>query len=150
MPTTAVDDPDTSLSGVELLLTKVRRRSFPDRSGQTLGLTWAAYRDDSGLKVYVMKNGDLLRRPDLRLGRHRRYRYHRAEDEQGLEALLWRLYWRERDPERPLEELQSYVRKETNRRCRKEQYQQRHDAWMERQTVQSERRPGGGTMNWIS
>jgi hypothetical protein len=101
MPTTAVDDPDTSLSGVELLLTKVRRRSFADRSGQTLGLTWAAYRDDSGLKVYVMKKGDLLRRPDLRLGRHRRYRYHRAEDEQGLEALLWRLYWRERDPERP-------------------------------------------------
>jgi hypothetical protein len=75
MPTTAVDDPDTSLSGVELLLTKVRRRSFADRSGQTLGLTWAAYRDDSGLKVYVMKKGDLLRRPDLRLGRHRRYRY---------------------------------------------------------------------------
>jgi hypothetical protein len=139
-----------SAHGVERLLTKVRQRSFPDRSGRSLGLAWAAWRDETGYKVYVLgSGGDLLKRTLLRSRRRRRVQWHRAGSEEGILGVLWKLYWRTYDPERPLEELQSYIRKETNRRCRHEQYQQRHDAWLKRQTVRTERRPGGGTMNWI-
>jgi len=142
--------PGTDLAGLDLLLSQIYRRSFPDLSGRDLGLVWAAYRDEQGYKVYVLgKDGDLLTRLSLRRDQTRRYKWHRAETEDEILNTLWKLYARQRDPETPLEDLQEWVRKETNRRCRHEQYQQRHDAWMERQTVQTEERRGGGTMNWI-
>jgi hypothetical protein len=144
------DRPGTELEGLDLLLSQIYRRSFPDFSGRDLGLVWAAYRDENGFKVYVLGgDGDLLTRTLLRSRRRRRVQWHRAGSEHEILDVLWKLYWRTHDPERPLEDLQEWVRKETNRRCRHEQYQQRHDAWMERQTVQTEERRGGGTMNWI-
>jgi hypothetical protein len=142
--------PGTELEGLDLLLSQIYRRSFPDLSGRDLGLVWAAYRDDHGFKVYVQNsNGDLLTRLSLRRDRTKRYKWHRAETEDEILDTLWKLYARQRDPETPLEDLQEWVRKETNRKCRKEQYQQRHEAWLGSQSVHTERHPSGGTMNWI-
>jgi hypothetical protein len=141
--------PGTELEGLDLLLSQIYRRSFPDLSGCDLGLVWAAYRDEQGYKVYALgTDGDLLTRLSLRRDQTRRYKWHRAGCEDEILNVLWKLFWRTHDPDRPLEDLQSYVRKKTNRKCRHEQYQQRHDAWMEGRSVHTERRDGG-TMNWI-
>jgi hypothetical protein len=142
--------PGTELEGIDLLLSQIYRRSFPDLSGRDLGLTWAAYRDENGFKVYVLgESGDLLTRTLLRSRRRRRVQWHRASSEDEILDVLWKLYGRTHDPETPLEDLQEWVRKETNRKCRREQYQQRHEAWLGSQSVHSERHPSGGTMNWI-
>jgi hypothetical protein len=142
--------PGTELEGLDLLLSQIYRRSFPDLSGRDLGLVWAAYRDENGFKVYVQNSdGDLLTRLSPRRNRTKRYKWHRAETEDEILDTLWKLYARQRDPETPLEDLQEWVRKETNRKCRREQYQQRHNAWLEGQGVRTEARRDGGTMNWI-
>jgi len=134
----------------QALLEKARRQTLPDLSGESLGMTWAAWRRQrGGLEMYVLKEDSLLTRPDFSTSGSRRRSYHYADSEDELSSVLWGLYWRERDQETPLADLQRDIRRATNRRCRRERYRTRHEAQMKGRRVRTERRRDGGTMNWI-
>jgi len=147
--------PGTRLRGLDRLLSKIARTEGPDRSGRTLGITWAAYRDPSGLgqggyKVYALSpGGELMRRLSLRTDRVKRHDWHRADDRGAILGVLWKLYARQRDPQTPLEDLQKQIRRQTAEKRQRLRYEKRHAAALQGQRVRSETRPDGSIMNWI-
>jgi hypothetical protein len=135
------DRPETDLKGLDRLEAKAMRKKPPFYHGRDYGLLWAAWPSSSSgadFCLYVMDGEDLLKRHERTRGRSQRRRYHPVNSLEDVLDTLGMLYWRTRDREAPLEDLQRGIRRQTAKKIRREHHEQKGDLWRSKWRIKTE------------
>jgi hypothetical protein len=135
------DRPETDLKGLDLLEAKAMRKKPPFYHGRDYGLLWAAWPSSSrgaDFCLYVMRDGNLLKRLVHTRGRLQQRRYHQVNSLEDVLDTLNMLYWRTRERPAPLEDLQRKIRRQTAKKIRRIHHEQKMGAWKAKWRIETE------------